>query len=250
MRLDGKVAIVTGGASGIGAATSRLFAQQGMAGVVVTDTNESLGQSVADAINADGGRAIFAPLDVIDEARWIEIVSLAEATFGRLDVTVNNAGMPSRKMVEDTSVEEWDRAHAVNGTGVFLGTKHSIAPMRKVGGGSIVNISSIYGIIGSAKSAAYHSSKGAVRAFTKAAAVQYAAENIRVNSVHPGFVDSAMTANAHADPMERERRLKATPMGRMGKPEDIAWACIYLAADQSGYVTGSELVVDGGVTAQ
>jgi len=173
--------------------------------------------------------------------------------YGRLDVTVNNAGMStweSRKNVEDTTLEIWNRMHAVNVTGVFLGTKYSIPEMRKVGGGSIINISSIYGIVGSKGGTSYHSAKGGVRTFTKATAIQYAAENIRSNSIHPGFADTGMTAELHAQPDEHARRISQTPIGRMGTPEDMAWGCLYLASDESSFVTGVELPIDGGMTAQ
>jgi NAD(P)-dependent dehydrogenase (short-subunit alcohol dehydrogenase family) len=253
MRLEGKVAIVTGGASGFGAATCRFFAREGMQGVVIADINDVLGRQVAQEIEASGGHACFVKLDVTDESQWREAVAATVGRYGRLDVTVNNAGLSvpeSRKKVEETTLEVWNQMHAVNVTGVFLGTKHSIPEMRKVGGGSIINISSIYGIVGSPGSTAYHSSKGAVRTFTKAAAIQYAPENIRVNSIHPGFADTGMTRELHAQPAERQRRISLTPLGRMGTPEDIAWGCVYLAADESSFVTGSELVIDGGMLAQ
>ena len=177
-RLSGKVAIVTGGSSGIGAATCRLFAEEGAKGVVIADINEGLGGEVADQIRKQGGDAFYIFLDVSDEQQWIDTVAATVERYGRLDVTVNNAGMStweSRKNVEDTTLEIWNRMHAVNVTGVFLGTKYSIPEMRKVGGGSIINISSIYGIVGSKGGTSYHSAKGGVRTFTKATAIQYAA---------------------------------------------------------------------------
>ena len=163
---------------------------------------------------------------------------------------VNNAGINRRMGVEETDGETWDRIMEVNAKGVFLGTKASIPEMKKGGGGSIINISSIYGIVGSNTGAAYHASKGAVRIFTKSAAVQYARDGIRVNSVHPGFVDSPMTAPHHGIPQVRETREEQTPLGRIGLPEDIAPGILYLASDESSFVTGSELVIDGGMTAQ
>jgi len=174
------------------------------------------------------------------------------ARFGKLDVVVNNAGIsaPGRPPTEEQTVEGWDAVMAVNARGVFLGTKHAIPEMRKAGGGSIINISSIYGNVGSKGGTAYHASKGAVRAFSKAAAIQYADVNIRVNSVHPGFVDTPMTDGLHSQPGVREERVARTPLGRMGVPEDIAYGILYLASDESGFVTGSELVIDGGMTAQ
>ena len=250
MRLEGKVAIVSGGASGIGAATCRLFAREGMAAVAVADVNETLGRRVAAEIESTGSDAFFVLLDVADEAQWIDAVAATTSRYGRLDVTVNNAGTSARLTLAETSLETWNRVHAINSTGVFLGTKHCAPEMKKGGGGSIINISSIYGIIGSPTSAAYHSSKGAVRIFTKAAAIEYAPDRIRVNSIHPGFTDTAMTAETHARPVERARRLGLTPLGRMGQPEDLAWGCVYLASDESSFVTGTELVIDGGMTAQ
>ena len=252
-RLSGKVAIVTGGASGIGAATCRLFAKEGAKGVVIADINEELGEEVADQIRKQGGDAFYIFLDVSDEQQWIDTVTTTVERYGRLDVTVNNAGMStweSRKNVEDTTLDIWNRMHAVNVTGVFLGTKYSIPEMRKVGGGSIINISSIYGIVGSKGGTSYHSAKGGVRTFTKATAIQYAAENIRANSIHPGFADTGMTAELHAQPDEHARRISQTPIGRMGTPEDVAWGCLYLASDESSFVTGVELPIDGGMTAQ
>ena len=252
-RLSGKVAIVTGGASGIGAATCRLFAKEGAKGVVIADINEELGEEVADQIRKQGGDAFYIFLDVSDEQQWIDTVTTTVERYGQLDVTVNNAGMStweSRKNVEDTTLEIWNRMHAVNVTGVFLGTKYSIPEMRKVGGGSIINISSIYGIVGSKGGTSYHSAKGGVRTFTKATAIQYAAENIRANSIHPGFADTGMTAELHAQPDEHARRISQTPIGRMGTPEDMAWGCLYLASDESSFVTGVELPIDGGMTAQ
>ena len=252
-RLSGKVAIVTGGSSGIGAATCRLFAEEGAKGVVIADINEDLGDEVADQIRKKGGDAFYIFLDVSEEQQWIDTVAATVERYDRLDVTVNNAGMStweSRKNVEDTTLEIWNRMHAVNVTGVFLGTKYSIPEMRKVGGGSIINISSIYGIVGSKGGTSYHSAKGGVRTFTKATAIQYAAEKIRSNSIHPGFADTGMTAELHAQPDEHARRISQTPIGRMGTPEDMAWGCLYLASDESSFVTGVELPIDGGMTAQ
>ncbi len=253
MRLEGKVAIVTGAASGIGAATSRFFAQEGMKGVVVSDIDDDRGAQVVAEIESAGGDAIFVHLDVSDEQQWKDAISATVERYGRLDVTVNNAGMSvpaSRQNVENTSLETWTQMHAVNLNGVFLGTKYSVPEMRKAGGGSIINISSIYGIVGSKSGTAYHSAKGAVRTFTKSVAIQYAPEQIRVNSIHPGFADTGMTAELHAQPEERARRIGLTPLGRIGTPEDMAWGCVYLASDESSYVTGLELVIDGGMIAQ
>ena len=260
-RLVGKVAIVTGAASGIGAETARTFAQHG-AKVLLTDSNAALGKTVAKEISDSGGTATFAVQDVCDEALWATIVAQAEKSYGQLDILCNVAGISGRdpKMTIQTSLtagprldeqtlEQWNRVMEVNATGVFLGTKAAIPAMRRAGGGSIVNISSICGIIGSHANAAYHASKGAVRIFSKAAAIQYASDNIRVNTVHPGFVDTPMTRPGHSNPEVARKRLEATPLGRFGTPADIAAGCLYLASDEASWVTGSELVIDGGMTA-
>ena len=249
MRVEGKVALISGGARGIGAATARLMAHEGAA-VVVADVLEEEGQATAAEIADAGNQATFMRLDVTDEANWQAVIDATVASYGKLDVVVNNAGISGRTTVEETPAETWDRVMAVNGKGVFLGTKLAIPELRKAGGGSIINISSIYGIVGSETSAAYHSSKGAVRIFTKSAAIQYAREGIRVNSVHPGFVDSPMTEASHALPEVHQLRVGRTPLGRMGTPEDIAAGILYLASDESSFVTGSELVIDGGMTAR
>ena len=249
MRVAGKVALVSGAARGIGAATAKLLAQEGAA-VVLGDVLETEGRQTSAGIVAAGGRSTFMPLDVTSAANWQQVIAAAVAAYGQLDVLVNNAGISGRAAVGETDVETWERVMEINGKGVFLGTKLAIPELRKAGGGSIINISSIYGIVGSETSAAYHASKGAVRIFTKAAAIQYAAEGIRVNSVHPGFVDSPMTAANHALPEVHNLRISRTPLGRMGTPEDIAAGILYLASDESSFVTGSELVIDGGMTAQ
>ena len=249
MRVAGKVALVSGAARGIGAATAKRLAQEGAA-VVLGDVLETEGRQTAAGIVAAGGRATFMPLDVTSAAHWQQVIDAAVAAYGKLDVLVNNAGISGRAAVGETDVETWERVMEINGKGVFLGTKLAIPELRKAGGGSIINISSIYGIVGSETSAAYHASKGAVRIFTKAAAIQYAAEGIRVNSVHPGFVDSPMTAASHALPEVHNLRISRTPLGRMGTPEDIAAGILYLASDESSFVTGSELVIDGGMTAR
>jgi len=260
-RLAGKVAIVSGAASGIGAETARVFAAQG-AKVVACDVNEAGGHAIVEAINAAGGEAIFRVLNVSDEEQWHALVAEAEATFGKVNVLANIAGISGRdpNMARQTSaiagvklteqsLESWHQIMDINATGTFLGTKAAIPAMIRAGGGSIVNISSICGIVGSHSSAAYHASKGAVRILSKAAAVQYAADGVRVNSVHPGFVDTAMTRSAHDNNTIAKQRMDATPMGRFGKPIDIAMGCLYLACDESSWVTGTELVIDGGMVA-
>jgi NAD(P)-dependent dehydrogenase (short-subunit alcohol dehydrogenase family) len=252
-RLPGKVAIVTGGASGIGEATSRLFARNG-AKVVIADIQDERGKMVAGEIVNGGGEAVFMHLDVANEVAWERVIGDTVKRYGRLDVLVNNAGMSgpkAREPVERVQRENWDAVMAVNATSVVLSMKHAIPQMQRAGGGSIVNISSIYGIVGShAGGAVYHASKGAVRTLSKLAAVQYASHKIRVNSVHPGFVDSPMTAELHSIPGVREERESLTPIGRIGTPEDIAWGNLYLASDESLFVTGAELVIDGGMTAR
>jgi cyclopentanol dehydrogenase len=260
-RLEGKVALVTGGASGIGAETARLFARHG-ASVLLTDQNAPSGAAVAEAIGQAGGTARFASQDVRDEAAWEAIVAQAVAAYGRLDILCNIAGISGRDprqniqttqtagpRLADQTLAQWNQVMEINATGVFLGTKAVIPAMQRAGGGSIINISSICGIIGSHANAAYHASKGAVRIFSKAAAIQYAPDRIRVNSVHPGFVDTPMTAPGHSNPEIAKKRLEATPLGRFGTPADIAAGCLYLASDESSWVTGSELVIDGGMTA-
>jgi NAD(P)-dependent dehydrogenase (short-subunit alcohol dehydrogenase family) len=249
MRVSGKVALVSGGARGIGAAAARLLAREGAA-VVIGDILEEDGRATAAQIGESGGRALFVRLDVTVEEDWRHAVQTAVAAYGKLDVVVNNAGISGRDRVEETTEGLWERVMAVNAKGVFLGAKLAIPELRKAGGGSIINISSIYGMVGSETSASYHASKGAVRLFTKAAAIQYATEGIRVNSVHPGFVDSPMTQQHHALPAVRADRLAKTPLGRLGSPEDIAFGILYLASDESSFVTGSELVIDGGMTAR
>ena len=254
-RLEGKVAMITGGASGIGAASARLFAEHG-AGVAIADLNDNLGRQVADEISAAGGQALYRHLDTSEEDEWIEVMKSVLERFGRLDIMLNAAGVSGRgadgatsPRVEKLDIANWNHVMAVNATGVFLGTKHAIGPMLAAGGGSIINISSIYGIVGSINSASYHASKGAVRTFTKAAAAQYAAQGVRVNSVHPGFVDTPMTQPIHDDPARAGPRLAQTPAGHFGQPIDIACGCLFLASDESRWMTGAELVIDGGMTA-
>ena len=248
MRLAGKVALISGGARGMGAVEARLFVREG-ARVVIGDVLEADGRQVEAEICATGGEAVFVPLDVTSEADWQRAVATAVSRFGRLDILVNNAGVGGPGRLEDTTAEEWDRVMDINAKGVFLGTKAAIPAMRRAGGGSIINISSICGIVGSFANAAYHASKGAVRIFSKSAAIQYAKDQIRVNSIHPGFVDTPMARPGLIGNESGKARMDATPMGRFGKPIDIANGCLYLASDDSSWVTGSELVIDGGMTA-
>lgn len=244
-RLAGKTAIVTGGASGIGEACCRLFVEHG-AKVVIGDIDEIKGNALQKEL---GDAVIFRRLDATSESNWNQVVEEVMSLWNRLDVVVNNAGMSGAKgrpPVEDTIVENWNDVFAVNSTGVMLGTKTGIAAMRKNGGGSVINVSSIFGIVGSPAGAAYHASKGAARTFSRAAAVQLAKDNIRVNSIHPGFTDTPMTTDIHSDPAVHKYRVDMTPLGRLGKPNDIAYGALYLASDESAWVTGTELVIDGG----
>jgi NAD(P)-dependent dehydrogenase (short-subunit alcohol dehydrogenase family) len=250
MRLEGKVAIISGGARGMGAVEARLFAKEG-AKVVIADILEDEGRKLEAEIEAAGGKALFVRLDVTCESDWQDAVATAVRRFGKLDVLVNNAGISGRGKVEDTTVEDWDRVMAVNAKGVFLGTKAAIPAMRQAGGGSIINISSQLGLVGTEHSSPqYQASKGAVRLLTKATAIQYAKAGIRVNSVHPGPIVTPMTETARADPERYQMMLSRIPMGRYGQPEEVAYGVLYLASDESTYMTGSELVIDGGWTAQ
>ena len=250
MRLEGKVALISGGARGQGAAEAKLFAGEG-AKVVFGDILDDLGKQVEAEIHEVGGEALYLHLDVTNAADWASAVEAAVSRYGSLDVLVNNAGITIRKNVEDTTEEDWDRIMAINAKGVFLGTKQAIPAMRGSGGGSIVNISSTAGLVGSPYSgASYAATKGAVRLFTKATAIQYAKEGIRCNSVHPGLLETPMTQDMLADAAHREERTQRIPLGRVGTAEDVAYGVLYLASDEASFVTGSELVIDGGATAQ
>ena len=254
-RLQDKVALVTGGGSGIGEATARRFAEEG-AVVVVTDIDGEAAMRVAAAIEAAGGRAEARTQDVTDEALWESVVQEIVAAHGSLDVLVNNAGIALTGNVEDTTLDVWRTTQAVNGEGVFMGTRAAVAVM-KARGGSIINISSIEGIVGEPNVAAYNYSKGGVRIFTKSAALHCAKEGypIRVNSVHPGFIRTAMVEEGIGSMPEEvqqdmwERLAREIPLGgAMGDPVDIANGCLFLASDESRYMTGAELVIDGGYT--
>ncbi|MBM3223310.1 MAG: glucose 1-dehydrogenase [Candidatus Tectomicrobia bacterium] len=249
-RLDGKVVLISGAGRGQGAAEARMFAREG-AKVVLGDVLDDEGRAVAADIRATGGEATYVHLNVTSEDDWRAAVATAERTYGRLTGLVNNAGILIRSKIEETTEDEWDRIMAVNVKGVFLGTKHALPAMRRAGGGSIINISSTAGLVGSpGETAAYTATKGAVRLFTKATAVQHAKENIRCNSVHPGPIATDMIKDTLENPAMWEQRLRRLPMGRVGTPEDIAYGVLYLASDESSFVTGSELVIDGGTTAE
>lgn len=254
-RLEGKVALVTGGGAGLGEATAKRFAEEG-AVVVVTDINGDTAERVAAEINASGGRAEARQQDVTDEALWDTVVQDIAAAHGGLHVLVNNAGIALPGNVEEATMADWRRTQEVNGESVFLGTRAAIRVMKECGG-SIVNISSIEGMVGEANVPAYNYSKGGVRIFTKSAALHCAREGypIRVNSVHPGFILTAMVEEGIGSmpeeiQLEMEERLKRQiPLGgNMGEPLDIANGCLFLASDESRYMTGSELVIDGGYT--
>jgi NAD(P)-dependent dehydrogenase (short-subunit alcohol dehydrogenase family) len=255
MRLEGKVALISGGARGQGAVEARLFAQEG-AQVVIGDLLEDEGKQVEAEINTSGGECLFVRLDVTSEDDWQEAIAAAVARFGKLNVLVNNAGIGSTRTPDGESIaidqlteSQWDRVLDVNAKGVFLGTKVAIPVMRQAGGGSIVNISSIAGLVGG-QTTAYGASKGAVRLFTKATATQYARDGIRANSVHPGVIETAMTDRMLSTEAGRQSAMARHPLGRLGRAEDVAYGVLYLASDESSFVTGSELVIDGGLTAQ
>ena len=246
-RLSGKVALISGAARGMGESEARLFAREG-AQVVLGDILEDQGRAAVESIAQQGGTATFVPLDVTREQDWQRAVETVEQTYDRLDILVNNAGIVRMAPLDETSLEAWNEVIDVNQTGVFLGMKHAVPAMRRAGGGSIVNISSIAGLIGLPNIPAYQASKGAVRILTKNAAVQYATDKIRVNSVHPGRIETPMTAPLA--PERREMLLRLTPLGRDGTAEEVAYGVLYLASDESSYVTGAELVIDGGYTAR
>lgn len=254
-RLKDKVALVTGGARGLGRAQCLRMAEEG-AQVAVTDVLDEEGASVVREIESAGGEGRYWPLDVSDEQQVKRVISDVVSAWGRLDVLVNNAGISGAdKPTDQLTVEEWEKVQAINVRGVFLCTKHAIPRMREAGGGSIVNLSSIYGIIGAPDIPAYHASKGAVREMTKVDALLYAQDNIRVNSVHPGFIWTPMVEGiAEGKDMTVEEFVEQTsalhPLGRMGQPDDIAWGVVYLASDEAAFLTGSELIIDGGYTAQ
>ena len=259
-QVAGKAALVTGGASGIGAAVAELLAQEG-ASVAVTDIDELGGPEIVAGIRKAGGEAIFLPQDVTSEARWIEVVAEVEKRYGRLDILVSNAGIgiavPS---ITDMTLEDWRRQNAINLDGVFLSVKHCLPAMRRSGGGSIIMMSSLAGLRGAPGLSAYSASKGGVRLFAKSIAMECASagDGIRVNSVHPGIIDTPIWGkiptgaagrgqNAPIDPEERAKL--AAPLGRAGHASEIASGVLYLASDASSYVTGTELVIDGGMNA-
>ena len=248
MRLKDKVAIVTGAGWGMGASTAELFAAEG-ACVMVTDILDAEGTDVAARINDSGGQARFLTLDVTNDTGWASVVGETISTFGQIDILVNNAGV-SGSHPDLVNTQTWDEQMDVNARGVFLGMQAVIPQMQKAGAGSIVNISSISGIVGqSFVHMGYNAAKGAVRMASKAAAVQFAPDGIRVNSVHPGLMPAMRTSKMTADPKVREKMLSAVPFGRVGRVEEVAYANLFLASDESSYITGIELPVDGGFLA-
>jgi NAD(P)-dependent dehydrogenase (short-subunit alcohol dehydrogenase family) len=243
-RFDGKVALVTGAASGIGKETALRMAREGAAVVVADIQEESAGNVVAE-IEGEEGRALFIGLDVANEAAWAEAVARTEAELGGLNILVNNAGIGDNDPIELTSKETYDRVIAITQTSVFLGHKAASAALKKSGNGAVVNVSSMFGIVGGfGTSPAYHAAKGAVRLLTKSTALAWAKENVRVNSVHPGFVDTPILGDT--DPV---MLANLTPMGRLAQPEEIAAVITFLASDDASFITGAEFVVDGGYTA-
>lgn len=250
-RLKDKVAIITGAALGIGAACARRMSEEGAA-VAILDLHDAEGAVLAAAL---GPKARFWRCDIAKEAEVKRVFAEVEAQFGRVDILVNNAGVSgANKPTHELSEEEWDFVQSINVKGVFFGTKYAVPAMKRAGGGSIINMSSIYGLIGAADAPPYHASKGAVRLMSKNDALLYAPDKIRVNSVHPGFIWTPMVqhfVDESGAPEETKTAVAALhPLGHLGDPDDIAWGCVYLASDEAKFVTGSELVIDGGYTAR
>lgn len=256
-QVQGKVAVVTGGASGIGAACAETLAREG-ASVLITDVDDALGKGVVEGVLKSGGKARYLHHDVRDEAAWPGVIAEAETHFGRLDIMVANAGIGIMAPIETMTLADWQRQQAINLDGVFLSIKHSIPAMRKAGGGSIVVMSSIAGLRGAPNLAAYSATKGGVRLLAKSVALEHAADNIRCNSVHPGIIATPIWGkiptgaegnrrNAPIDP--KERSAAVTPLVRVGEAQDIANGVLFLCTDAANYITGQELVIDGGITA-
>jgi NAD(P)-dependent dehydrogenase (short-subunit alcohol dehydrogenase family) len=247
MRLPGKVAIVTGAGHGMGEAEARLFAKEG-ARVVVADILEGEAERVAQDIRDSGGDAIAVRIDVTSEPDWQALIGKTVGTYGRLDILVNNAGISGSSVGDPDGLAGWDRIIAVNQTSVFLGTKLAAEQMARTGGGSIVNISSIMGFVGGASGhPAYHASKGAVRIYSKAASVRYGPSGVRVNTVHPGYMPPMLNAT---NQNLRAEKIEQTPLRRLGEPIEVAYGVLFLASDEASFVTGTELVIDGGFIAQ
>jgi NAD(P)-dependent dehydrogenase (short-subunit alcohol dehydrogenase family) len=256
-QLAGKVAVVTGGASGIGEACSETLAREG-AGVLITDIDDALGQAVVERIAAAGGKAAYLHHDVRDEAAWPGVIAEAEKRFGRLDIMVANAGVGIMAPIETMTLADWQKQQAINLDGVFLSVKHAIPALRKAGGGSIVLMSSVAGLRGAPGLAAYSATKGGVRLLAKSVALEHAADKIRCNSVHPGIIATPIwgkiptgaQGNRRNAPIDStERAAVAVPLTRVGEAQDIANGVLFLCTDAASYVTGQELVIDGGLTA-
>ena len=251
MRLEGKVALISGAANGMGADEAKLFATEG-ASVVIGDILEGQGKKLEAEIEESGGHALFIHLDVTVESDWIKAIETTISKFGKLDILVNNAGVSSRSVDDPNSLENWNRIMNINSTGVFLGTKHAVPHMQTNGAGSIVNMSSIMGLVGGESGhPAYNASKGSVRLLTKATAVRYGKDGIRANSVHPGYMPP-MLSNIPDDEDRRNRQnlIDATPLRREGERMEVAKAVLFLASDDASFITGAELAVDGGFTAK
>lgn len=257
-RLQGRVALVTGGASGIGRACAERLAEEGAA-VAVTDIQEALSREVVAGIQGAGGKATFYAHDVTSEPAWEQVVAAVEGELGELSILVNNAGIGIGGSIVDMTLEDWQRQQAINLDGVFLGVKHGIRAMREAGGGAIINLSSVAGLKGAANLAAYNATKGGVRLFTKGVALECARSgwNIRVNSVHPGIIDTPIWGKIDAVPLAEGANTVdidamaalAVPLGRTGTARQIADGVVFLASDEASYITGTELVIDGGMTA-
>ena len=242
-RFDGRVALITGGASGIGKATAQRIAAEGGT-VMIAELQDEAGAAVVTEIEKAGGTAGFVHLDVTDEREWADAVDATVSKFGSLDILVNNAGIGDTEPLEVTTVETWDKVVAVTQTSVFLGMKAAADALKKSGNGAVVNVSSMYGIVGSGVSPAYHAAKGAVRLLTKTTALGWAKDGVRVNSVHPGFIDTPILGDT-----DRDMLIAGTPMGRLGRPEEMAALIAFAASDDASFATGSEFVADGGYTA-
>ena len=248
-RLDGRVALVTGAASGIGKATAQRLAEEGAA-VLLTDVNEALGATTVEELWATGAKVDFLRHDVTSEEDWAAAVAKAVDEFGSLDILVNNAGMGDLATIEETSLADWERTVAIDQTGVFLGMKTAAPHLKASAHGAVVNISSIFGTSGGfGTSPAYHAAKGAVRTLTKNVALHWATEGVRVNSIHPGFIDTPILDTARGTPFEQVM-IDLTPMGRLGRPSEIAAGVAYLVSDDAAFVTGLELYIDGGYIAR